>query len=32
VVQAILPFLVRIDQIQLGPRLAGLINEYLQPA
>jgi putative transposase len=27
-----LPFPVRTDQIQLRPRLAGLINEYRQPA
>jgi hypothetical protein len=27
----VLPFPVRIDRIQLRPRLAGLINEY-QPA
>jgi hypothetical protein len=29
--QNVLPFPVRIDRIQLRPRLAGLINEY-QPA
>ena len=28
----VLPFPVRIDRIQLRPRLAGLINEYQQPA
>jgi hypothetical protein len=28
----VLPFPVRTDQIQLRPRLAGLINEYQQPA
>jgi Integrase core domain/Homeodomain-like domain len=28
----VVPFPVRIDQIQLRPRLAGLINEYQQPA
>ena len=28
----VLPFPVRVDRIQLRPRLAGLINEYQQPA
>jgi hypothetical protein len=28
----VLPFPVRIDRIQLRSRLAGLINEYQQPA
>jgi putative transposase len=28
----VLPFPVRIDRIQRRPRLAGLINEYQQPA
>ncbi len=28
----VVPFPVRTDQIQLRPRLAGLINEYQQPA
>jgi putative transposase len=29
---SVLPFPVRTDRIQLRPRLAGLINEYQQPA
>jgi putative transposase len=28
----VLPFPTRIDQIRRRPRLAGLINEYQQPA
>jgi hypothetical protein len=28
----VLPFPTRADRIQLRPRLAGLINEYQQPA
>jgi hypothetical protein len=28
----VLPFPIRTDRIQLRPRLAGLINEYQQPA